>query len=145
MVKSSVRFGYAGRALPIKGKRALQLFVADLMLKETGKPCNLQYVFCSDEYLHAMNVSFLQHDTYTDIITFDLSEPPKTLIEGELYISVDRVRDNGEKLGTGFEAEILRVIFHGALHLCGYTDKSKAAKAIMRSKEDEYLLLYSKS
>jgi rRNA maturation RNase YbeY len=142
MVKSSVRFGYADKRLPMKEKRAVQHFVAELVKRETGKACTLQYVFCSDTYLYGINVSFLNHDDYTDIITFDLSEHRDTMIEGEIYISVDRVMENGEKLGTGFDAEILRVIFHGALHLCGYKDKTKADKATMRSKEDEYLRLF---
>lgn len=139
MVKSSVRFGYADRPLSLQGKRRVQAFVANLVWAEVQKPCVLQYVFCSDEYLHGINVSFLQHDDYTDIITFDLSEDPSTLIEGEIYISVDRLSANALELGVPFEQEALRVIFHGALHLCGYTDKSKAKKAEMRRKEDEYL------
>ena len=144
MVKSSVRFGYADRALALKGKRALQQFVGELVRKESGKACELQYVFCSDEYLHKMNVSYLNHDDYTDIITFDLSDSTDKHILGEIYISVERVKENGKKLGTGFESEILRVIFHGALHLCGYKDKSKVDKAVMRSKEDEWLALFAK-
>lgn len=142
MVKSSVRFGYADRSLPLKGKRTIQLFVIELVRSERAVPCQLQYVFCSDEYLHGMNVSFLQHDDYTDIITFDLSEDATGFMMGEIYISVDRVAANAKELGLPFEQEMLRVIFHGALHLCGYGDKSKADKAEMRSKEDEYLKKY---
>ncbi len=143
MVKSSVRFGYADRALALNGKRAIQQFVVDLVQKESGRACQLQYVFCSDDYLHDMNVSYLNHDDYTDIITFDLSDSTDKHISGEIYISIDRVKENGEKLGTGFESEILRVIFHGALHLCGYKDKTKADKVIMRTKEDEWLALFA--
>jgi rRNA maturation RNase YbeY len=139
MVKSSVRFGYADRKLPIDGKRTIQVAVIELVRHERSLPCRLQYVFCSDEYLHSMNVSFLQHDDYTDIITFDLSEDSKALIEGEIYISVDRVKSNASELGVSFRQEMLRVIFHGALHLCGYGDKTKASKAIMRSMEETYL------
>jgi rRNA maturation RNase YbeY len=142
MVKSSVQFGYADRSLSLDNKRGIRLAVADLVKRETGMPAKLQYVFCSDEYLYRMNVSFLNHDDYTDIITFDLSEDREKCIEGEIYISVDRVKENGIKLGTGFRSEILRVIFHGALHLCGYQDKTKPAKQVMRSKEDEYLALF---
>jgi rRNA maturation RNase YbeY len=144
MVKSSVRFGYADRKLPLGNKRGICHFIVELVSRETGKPCKLQYVFCSDEYLHQINVSFLQHDDYTDIITFDLSGNREKLIEGEVYISVDRVKDNRLKLKTGFETEMLRVIFHGALHLCGYKDKKKSDKAVMRGKEDEYLNLFAK-
>lgn len=144
MVKSSVRFGYADRSLSLKGKRQVQDFVANLVWREAGKPCQLQYVFCSDEYLHGINVSFLQHDDYTDIITFDLSEQPENLVEGEIYISVDRVAANALELKVPFEQEMLRVIFHGSLHLCGFTDKTKVRKAQMRAKEDEYISLFSK-
>ncbi len=139
MEKSSVRFGYADRKLPIDGKRTIQVAVIELVRLERSLPCRLQYVFCSDEYLHAMNVSFLQHDDYTDIITFDLSDDPNVLMEGEIYISVDRVKSNAIQLGVSFQQEMLRVIFHGALHLCGYGDKTSASKAIMRSMEEIYL------
>lgn len=83
----------------------------------------------------------MKHDFYTDIITFDLSEP-KTGIKGEVYISVDRVKENAVALKMGFEEEILRVLFHGALHLCGYTDKRTKNILVMRQKEDHYIKLY---
>jgi rRNA maturation RNase YbeY len=88
-----------------------------------------------------INRNYLQHDYYTDIITFDLSENPKQTI-GEIYVSIDRIRDNAKTLKTSLKDETLRVIFHGALHLCGYKDKSKADIATMRMKEDYYLGLY---
>lgn len=144
MVNSSVRFGYADRSVLLKSKRAVQAFVGQLVYRETGKACKLQYVFCSDDYLYQMNLSFLNHDDLTDIITFDLSSGP-LIIEGEIYISVDRVGDNAKMLGTPFREELLRVIFHGALHLCGYKDKSNADKRVMRRKEDEYLELFMES
>jgi len=143
MVKSWVRFSYADRSLSLRQKRKVQSFVGDLFSKEHKTPFQLQYVFCSDEYLHAMNLDFLKHDTYTDIITFDLSDDPLNLIEGEIYISVDRVAANATDLGLPFEEEALRVIFHGALHLCGYGDKTKAAKTEMRAREDYYLDLFA--
>ncbi len=139
MVKPFVRFGYADRLLGVNNKRAIRLFVGALVQAETGKPCCLQYVFCSDAYLHQINVSFLQHDDFTDIITFDLSVDPEVCIEGEIYISIDRVAANAKELAVPFEQEMLRVIFHGALHLCGYKDKSKADVKRMRAKEDYYL------
>ena len=142
MVKSSVQFGYADRSLPLKHKRVVRQFIIDLVRKESGRDCKLQYVFCSDEYLYGLNVSFLGHHDYTDIITFDLSKDKVGQIEGEIYISIDRVKDNSVIHGTFFRSELLRVIFHGALHLCGFKDKTKAAKAIMRAKEDEYLSLF---
>ncbi len=139
MEKPFVRFGYADRKLMLKNKRMVQFFLTDLVKREANRFCQLQYVFCSDEYLHQMNVSFLQHDDYTDIITFDLSDSPEQIMKGEIYISADRVAANAAELGVLFEQEILRVIFHGALHLCGYGDKTKAAKLMMRSREDFYL------
>jgi len=142
MVKPWVRFSYADRRFTLKGKRLLQSFVVDLVKAERNIPCRLQYVFCSDEYLHGINVSFLEHDDYTDIITFDLSIDSNSLIEGEIYVSVDRVVANAEEFVVSFEEEILRVIFHGALHLCGFGDKSEVDRIQMRAKENEYLLKF---
>ena len=103
---------------------------------------SLIYVFCSDKYLLKINQTFLNHNYYTDILTFDLSKTSK-IIEGEIYISVDRVKENSKELKININLEFLRVIFHGVLHLCGYTDKTKLQKQKMRKKEDEYLLYYS--
>ena len=97
------------------------------------------YIFCSDEYLYNLNQEYLNHDTYTDIITFPYTEPP--LIEGDVFISVDRVRDNALQFGVPFEQELHRVMIHGILHLCGYPDKSPEEKAHMREKEEEALKL----
>jgi rRNA maturation RNase YbeY len=139
MEKPFIRFGYADRKLSLSNKRLVQAFIAKLVNDEANCPCQLQYVFCSDGFLHKINLSFLQHDDFTDIITFDLSDVGDKLIKGEIYISVDRVTANSIELGVSLEQELLRVIFHGALHLCGYSDKSKAAKVVMRSREDFYL------
>ncbi len=116
-------------------------FIAAIFKKE-GKGLSLiNYVFCSDEYLLQINRDFLQHDYYTDIITFGLSAP-KAPIEAEVYISLDRVKDNAKTQKTTYREELLRVIFHGALHLCGYKDKSAAQAKTMREKEDQYLRLF---
>jgi len=101
----------------------------------------LQYIFCSDEYLLEINKQHLQHNYYTDIITFDLSEKPNAVI-GEIYISVDRVRDNAQNYDATFKNELLRVIFHGALHLCGFKDKTEKDQTLMRKAEDKYLQYY---
>lgn len=101
----------------------------------------LSYVFCTDEYLLTINRDFLQHDYYTDIITFELSEPGQPVM-GEIYISIDRVRDNAKIHQESFQRELHRVIFHGALHLCGYRDKTKKEQEEMRRKENEYLKRY---
>jgi rRNA maturation RNase YbeY len=88
-----------------------------------------------------INQKYLEHDFYTDIITFDLSETGA--VRGEIYISIDRVRENARKLGVSFKSELHRVIFHGMLHLCGYNDKTKAEKEKIRAKEDQYLNKYN--
>jgi probable rRNA maturation factor len=115
--------------------------IRDLFKKEKTKLEQLQYIFCSDEYLLEINKQHLQHNYYTDIITFDLSEPGKG-VTGEIYISVDRVRDNAQNYEVSFKHELLRVIFHGALHLCGHKDKTEKDQALMRKAEDKYLQYY---
>ena len=109
--------------------------------KQEGKKIlELSYVFCSDNYLLQINQEYLNHDTLTDIVTVDNSENPKK-IEGDIFISIDRVRENGEKLGTS-ETELKRVMVHGLLHLLGYTDKKKEDKTVMTEKEDFYIKQY---
>src|SRR5581483_756040 len=109
-----------------------------LFKKEGTSLEQLQYIFCSDEYLLQINQQYLQHNYYTDIITFDLSEKQGGVI-GEIYISIDRVKDNAQNFEVSFKQEMLRVTFHGALHLCGYKDKSPKEEALMRKAEDKYL------
>ena len=99
----------------------------------------LNFIFCSDEYLHKVNVEYLQHDTYTDIITFPLSDLPN--IEGDIFISIDRIRENASKFEVSFEEELNRVLSHGVLHLCGYGDKSEKEATLMRQKENDALKL----
>jgi rRNA maturation RNase YbeY len=100
----------------------------------------LNFIFCSDQYLLGINQQYLQHDTLTDIITFPYAEPP--LVEGDIFISIERVKENAEKYGVSFEHELRRVMAHGVLHLCGFLDKKPKEQALMRSKEDEALALY---
>lgn len=102
---------------------------------------DLNYIFCSDEYLLEINKQYLDHDYYTDIITFDNSEE-EGKIEGDIYVSVDRVKENAEEFGADFETEMRRVLIHGLLHLMDYTDTSNELKIQMRAKEDECLLLF---
>ena len=103
---------------------------------------SLDYVFCSDEYLHKINVEYLNHDTYTDIITFDLGEPTDDAISGEIYISIDRVKENAQIHGSQYKDELLRVVAHGLLHLIGYPDKSEQEALVMRGKEEDALRTY---
>lgn len=138
-----VQFRYADRTLNLSGKTTIKAFIETIFRKEKIKLNTITYVFCSDEHLLQMNRDFLQHDYYTDIISFGLSEKGVP-VEAEVYISVDRVKDNAANMGVSYRNELLRVIFHGALHLCGYKDKKKEEVALMRSKEDQYLRLFEK-
>ena len=139
-----VVFRYADRRLGLENKTLIKAFVATVFKKEKQPLGSITYVFCSDEFLLQINRDFLQHDYYTDIITFGISEKGEP-VAAEIYISIDRVKDNARSLGESFKNEICRVIFHGALHLCGYKDKKKSEIALMRAKEDQYLRLYQKA
>lgn len=97
------------------------------------------FIFCSDDYLHQMNLEYLQHDTLTDVITFPYLSPPN--VQGDIFISVDRVRDNAAAYKVTFEQELHRVIIHGVLHLCGYTDDTPETKALMTRREDQALAM----
>jgi len=138
-----IHFHFYDRSPLLKERTQLKQFIKALFIKEKAALKSLAYIFCSDEYLLQINKDFLKHDFYTDVITFDLSSSKKE-IEGEVYLSVDRIKDNAKNMGVSFTEELHRVIFHGALHLCGYKDKTKADGAIMRTKEDHYLGRYFK-
>ncbi|MBS1584170.1 MAG: rRNA maturation RNase YbeY [Bacteroidetes bacterium] len=130
----------------LKDKRKLSAYL-DTLTKKHLKKINkmaLDYIFCTDEYLLGINQQFLKHDTLTDIITFDLSDSIDELM-GEIYISVERVRENAQKFGVNYNDELHRVIFHGALHLCGFKDKKEADRLEMRRMEDKCLREYFKS
>lgn len=137
-----VFFHYADRKPVIKQATHIQSFIEILFSKENKLFERADYIFCSDEYLLSINQAYLKHDYYTDIITFDLSE--SEAIKSEIYISADRVKDNATLLNQPIQTELLRVIFHGALHLCGYRDKSENEKKMMRQKENEYIELFKK-
>jgi probable rRNA maturation factor len=140
---SSVRFHYADvKPLSVTGKKKIKDWVLSICQAENKPVAALNYIFCSDDYLLDINKQFLQHDYYTDIITFDLSDEVSPGITGEIYISVDRVRDNAGTNKVSFEEELMRVVAHGALHLCGYGDKTKSEITNMRKKEDHYLLIF---
>ena len=128
----------------LKDKRKLSAFLDGLVAQHRKgvKKVELNYIFCTDDYLLEMNQQFLDHDTLTDIITFDLSEDKQSLI-GEIYISVERVKENAAKFNVTMKNELHRVIFHGALHLCGFKDKKDADKKTMRQKENECLAAYN--
>lgn len=139
--KSTIHFHFIERGISLSDRHSLKAFIELLFKKEKKKLEHCNYVFCSDDYLLEINKQYLKHDFYTDIVTFDLSEPGHP-INAEIYISVDRVRDNARQFETSLKRELHRVIFHGALHLCGYKDKSKQEGLNMRKMEDKYLDLY---
>ncbi len=109
-------------------------WIIDIIVIEEKNLIGINYIFCSDPYLHKINVEYLSHDNLTDIITFPYNSHPN--IEGDIFISVDRVRENASSLETSFDLELCRVMIHGVLHLCGYQDHSMTEKLQMREKED---------
>lgn len=100
----------------------------------------INYIFCDDEYLHQINVQYLDHDTLTDIISFDYTEGD--IISGDIFLSVERVQDNANDFQVSFEEELKRVMSHGVLHYCGYKDKSEADEQLMRTKEEEKIQMF---
>lgn len=125
-------------------KRITKQWLKQIAANRGYKIQDLNYIFCSDEYLLDINIQYLNHDTYTDIVTFDQSEYENE-IEGDIYISIDRVKENSETLKTDYNQELLRVLAHGLLHLCGLKDKTELEKKEMRKEEDEALSLYPPS
>jgi probable rRNA maturation factor len=140
MIIPIIRFNFL-ESIGLSDRRSLKQFLGRLFKKEGQSLAELQYVFCSDHYLLIINHQYLGHDFYTDIITFPLSEKHQP-INAEIYISVDRVRENAHKYDSSLKKELHRVIFHGALHLCGYQDKQARQQQEMRRREDYYLKLY---
>lgn len=124
-----------------QGKNKFKAWLKKVADKEGFMIGQLNYIFCSDEYLHKINLEYLDHDTYTDIITFDNSEDEAT-IEGDIFVSVERIRENSQTLNTVFEEEVKRVVVHGLLHLCGYDDHTHEDKAEMRKLENNYILVF---
>ncbi len=138
-----IKFINHDRNFNFTGKTNLKEFIEKLFKREGYKAGEIQYIFCSDEYLLQINRQFLQHDDYTDIITFDLGGQDE--INAEIYISIDRVKENAATFGETYRSEMLRVLFHGALHLSGYWDKTKSEITLMREKESEYLKRFDKT
>lgn len=140
----TIFFNKADKGTSLANRILLKSFIEKQLRKEGIAIEALQYVFCSDDYLLNINKQFLNHDYYTDIISFDLSEEKGVLI-GDIYISIDRVKENAKTHGNKYLHELLRVIFHGALHFCGYKDKKPADAKLMRSMEDKWLKAYLKT
>lgn len=121
----------------LKNEKDISTWISATIISENRKEGDLNYVFCSDDYLHRINVDFLNHDTLTDIISFDYSVGKE--LHGDIYISVERVAENAKDFKVSFDEELARVMIHGILHYCGYKDKSMEEAKVMRSKEDFYL------
>jgi len=126
--------------LPESVNTEYKKWLEDLILSEEKKLGEINYIFCDDEYLLKINQDYLQHDYYTDIITFDYVKG-KT-ISGEIFVSLQRISDNASTLSRNYEEELRRVLAHGILHLCGYKDKTEEEELQMRGKEDHYLAKY---
>jgi len=136
----SINFFCEDTDFELNQQKSIQSWIATVISKEGYELNQLSYIFCSDEHLYNMNQEYLNHDTYTDIITFDNSEEENS-IESDIFISVDRVKENALLQQSKFEDELARVLIHGVLHLMGWGDKTEALKKQMRLKEDACLSL----
>ena len=136
---SKINF-YSENEFKLEDEAHYASWIENVITSEGKSLEEISYIFCDDEYLLKINMEYLDHDTYTDIITFDYSVG-KTL-HGEIYISTERVLENSETFGVKFEDELRRVLVHGVLHLSGYNDKTEEEAALMRSKEEEKMELF---
>ena len=136
-----INFFYEDTPFKLQQTKKIKTWIKKVISLEDHSLKELNYIFCSDTYLHKINVTYLGHDTYTDIITFEYKEQKSPTIEGEIYISVDRVKENAATYQKTFKEELHRVIIHGVLHLLGYRDKSAKEKKEMRKKEEACLSL----
>ena len=140
-VLGNITFNYLNQSFSLRDRKKIKVYLRKKLNEEGKKIERISYVFCDDAYLLEVNKQYLNHDTLTDIITFELSAHGDALVS-DIYISVERVKENARLFRVKFTDELLRVIFHGALHLAGYKDKRKADKSVMREKEDEWLQQY---
>jgi probable rRNA maturation factor len=124
----------------LPNEEAFENWIIDIVDSEASAVGEINYVFCDDDYLHKINVEYLNHDTLTDIISFDYSVG--NLIQGDIFISIERVKDNATDFNVSFEEELKRVMAHGILHYCGYKDKTDKDAGIMRQKEEEKIKLF---
>lgn len=139
--QKKVRFHFLTEGFTLRNRGRLKQFLLELCRKEGQRVEAINYIFCDDQYLVEINKTYLKHDTYTDIVTFQLSAKNEALL-ADIYISIERVKENAGNFNVSLRSELHRVIFHGALHLCGYKDKNKAQATEMRKKENEWLEKY---
>ena len=123
----------------LKNQKKLVKWISNVVLSEDFEVGEINYIFCDDVYLHKINQEFLNHDTFTDIISFDYTLAKE--VGGDIFISIERVLENAEKFDEVFENELHRVMIHGILHFMGYKDKTKKEKTLMRTKEDEKIFI----
>jgi probable rRNA maturation factor len=142
MTKAPVYFFSEDVKYTLKNKTVIRNWIRDTIIAEGYVLGELNFILCSDEYLLVINKQYLDHDTYTDVITFDNSEELKTIV-GDIFISIERIQENAKQFKSTVQQELCRVMVHGTLHLLGYKDKGKAAKTLMTQKEDQYLALLS--
>ncbi len=138
--KGSIHYFTEDTTFTLKDKRKTNSWIRKTIELENKNPGDLNYIFCSDSYLLDLNIQYLNHNTLTDIITFNSADTANE-ISGDIFISIDRIKENANNIGTDFTDELHRVIIHGILHLCGYKDKSQDEKKQMRAMEEHYLSL----
>jgi rRNA maturation RNase YbeY len=124
----------------LENEQAFEDWLSRVIVSENKKEGEINYIFCDDEYLHKINLEYLNHDTLTDIISFDYSMGNE--LNGDIFVSVERVKDNAADFNVSFEDELKRVIVHGVLHYCGYKDKNERDEALMRVKENEKIAMF---
>ncbi len=137
MANTKINFYSQDTSYQLRDRTALKDWIKSTITQEDKIAGQISIIICSDEYLLKLNKEYLNHDTFTDIITFDYTE--MDVINGDVFISIDRIKENAKELEIGLKTELYRVIIHGVLHLCGYKDKIKSDKFMMQSKEDFYL------
>lgn len=139
-MKESIINFYSENDFQLTGEDFWSGWIERVIESENKKLEEISYIFCNDDYLLNINMKYLDHDTYTDIISFDYSVG--NILQGDIYISTERVKENSLEYGVSFKEELRRVVIHGVLHLCGYRDKTEEEIRIMRSKEEEKLKLF---
>lgn len=131
---------YSENDFELEDEKSFDTWIKEVIASEEKDLGEINYIFCDDDYLYKINLKFLEHDSYTDIISFDNSEGNE--LHGDIFISTDRVKENAAEYKVGFLDELKRVMVHGVLHLCGYKDKIESDAALMRQKEDEKIALF---
>ena len=139
MEKGEINF-FSENEFILKDEKDYREWIERSILSEDKFIGDISFVFCNDEYLHKINLQYLSHDTYTDIISFD--NTLGNILQGDIFISTERIRENAQNFNAEFSEELKRVLIHGVLHFCGYKDKTERQKELMRRKEEEKMLLF---